>query len=399
VSRVSNALVTIVTKSATGNEIARGSGFVFLRNTIATNLHVFKWADHATVKLLSDGVEYPIRSIVAFDISKDVCVLDVDISAATPLALGDSSRLQVGEDIIVAGSPRGFEGSFSKGIVSGLRKAVDSIQIDASISPGSSGGPVVNMKGEVIGIATATLTESQNLNFAVPASVLLDLEYSWKLPVHLVGALSVTDAEAEGLRGPVRTVTEKIAKYHYEPAMDRDVREPLQTELVTTYTASGRVQSIQFYKNGAPTHSSVTECDASGLVQKWVDITDGKRSETLLSKEEAIPYMALRVPFGTTADVGSNKTTTVFYDDYGNITEARRTGVVQQTCTFAGRRETECRVYDSLGHYVDVIERYSYEEDRFGNWTVKHEIATSNRMPERPFPSADYVREITYYPE
>ena len=181
VSRVSNVLVTIVTRSTRGREIASGSGFVIGSNTIATNLHVFKWADNATVKLLSDGVQYSIRSIVALDVAKDVCVLDVDIPAAIPLPLGDSSLLQVGDDIIVGGSPRGLEGSFSKGIISALRKGGDSIQIDAPISPGSSGGPVVNMKGQVIGIATATLTESQNLNFAAPADMLLNLEYSWEI--------------------------------------------------------------------------------------------------------------------------------------------------------------------------------------------------------------------------
>lgn len=82
--------------------------------------------------------------------------------------LGDSSQILIGEDVVVMGSPQGFKGTVSKGIISASRG--DLIQITAPISPGSSGGPVLNAYGEVIGIVKALYAEglSQNINFAIP---------------------------------------------------------------------------------------------------------------------------------------------------------------------------------------------------------------------------------------
>lgn len=88
-----------------------------------------------------------------------------------------ASRIAVGESVIAIGNPRGLEGSVSTGIVSGFRisNGVKMIQITAPISPGSSGGPVLNSRGVVIGVATATLKGGQNLNFAVPATYISDV--------------------------------------------------------------------------------------------------------------------------------------------------------------------------------------------------------------------------------
>ena len=90
------------------------------------------------------------------------------------LTLGNSDSVQVGDSIYVVGNPQGLEGTFSQGIVSSIREVGSDklLQITAPISPGSSGGPVLNEKGEVIGVSVATFTGGQNLNFAIPSKYL-----------------------------------------------------------------------------------------------------------------------------------------------------------------------------------------------------------------------------------
>ncbi len=94
------------------------------------------------------------------------------------MSLGDSELVAIGQDVIVLGSPQGLEGTVSTGILGGLRTLGDTkfLQITAPISPGSSGGPVFNNQGRVIGITTATLAKGQNLNFALPSNLLRDLK-------------------------------------------------------------------------------------------------------------------------------------------------------------------------------------------------------------------------------
>ena len=90
------------------------------------------------------------------------------------LSLGNSDTVQVGETVYAVGNPQGLEGTFSQGIVSSIRQVGSDkvLQITAPISPGSSGGPVLNSKGEVIGVSVATFRGGQNLNFAIPSNYL-----------------------------------------------------------------------------------------------------------------------------------------------------------------------------------------------------------------------------------
>lgn len=150
-AQVRKSLVVILTQDHEGNVIAQGSGFFFKPGFIATNLHVLKRASQGYVKSLSDGVTYKISSVVGFDLKHDICVLKLSEAGGTPLPLSTHDVAE-GDDILVAGNPEGLEASFSKGIVSGIRSGSGLIQMDAAISPGSSGGPVVNQRGEVVGL-------------------------------------------------------------------------------------------------------------------------------------------------------------------------------------------------------------------------------------------------------
>ena len=105
---------------------------------------------------------------------RDLALLRLQDAQAPALALGESSEVAVGDEIFAVGNPRGLEGTFSAGIISGIRRVGQDtlLQVTAPISPGSSGGPILNGRGEVIGVAVASFTGGQNLNFAVPADYL-----------------------------------------------------------------------------------------------------------------------------------------------------------------------------------------------------------------------------------
>ena len=159
-----------------GQPLCLGSGFFVSTGIIATNAHVIEGASSGTAKLIGDDRTMQILGTVAIDRHSDLALLKVN-SPAPPLVLGLSASPTVGDNVYVVGSPLGLEGTFSEGIVSGIRRIeADSVlQMTAPISPGSSGGPVMDGSGAVIGIAVATFKNGQNLNLAVPVSYLSKL--------------------------------------------------------------------------------------------------------------------------------------------------------------------------------------------------------------------------------
>ncbi|WP_062461520.1 S1C family serine protease [Demequina soli] len=153
-----------------GQEAAEGSGFIIREDGyILTNNHVVDGSDNDTVTVvMSDGTEYQGK-VVGATADYDLAVVKIDKTGLTPLVLGDSDKLVVGDDVIAVGSPLGLESTVTTGIVSALHRPVtagdtgssayiDAIQTDAAINPGNSGGPLINSKGEVIGINSAIAT-------------------------------------------------------------------------------------------------------------------------------------------------------------------------------------------------------------------------------------------------
>ncbi len=171
--------VLVVAEDAEGEIIGIGSGFFVREGLIATNQHVIDEAAIIGVRMVNQEHFHPIDSVAAQDAEQDLALLIVSSLNAPALPLGDSDALQIGEPIYAVGNPIGFlEGTFSDGLVSGIRGALpDSklIQMTAPISEGSSGGPVLNAKGEVVGVSTAEIALGQNLNFAVPSNALKKL--------------------------------------------------------------------------------------------------------------------------------------------------------------------------------------------------------------------------------
>ncbi len=179
VRRIKPSAVAIETFDAKGATLSRGSGFFIAPDKIITNRHVIEKSNRVVVHLM-DGKKFQARGVLAIDGEGDLALLQVEVppNFAIPLMI-ERTAPQEGESIVVIGNPYGLEGSVSNGIVSAVREIPGYgkiIQITAPISPGSSGSPVVNMRGQVIGVATLQAAEGQSLNFAVPSERILQLK-------------------------------------------------------------------------------------------------------------------------------------------------------------------------------------------------------------------------------
>jgi serine protease Do len=170
--RATPSIVAIRTESGLG------TGFVVREDGwIVTNLHVVVGSDEVIVHL-PDRSEYPVVEIVNASAKHDLVVLRIDVKKKLrPLPLGDSKKLRAGDPVVAIGHPLGLEDTVSNGLLSGVRNVdgVTLLQVSAPIAPGSSGGPLFNEQGEVIGVATLILLGGQNLNLGLPAGYVKDL--------------------------------------------------------------------------------------------------------------------------------------------------------------------------------------------------------------------------------
>lgn len=231
VRRIKPSAVAIETFDAHDNTLTRGSGFFIAPDKIITNRHVIERSSRVEIHLLN-GRKFTVKGVVAVDGEGDLALLQVDVpkELAAPLPIVRSAP-QEGESIVVIGNPYGLEGSVSNGIVSAVREISGYgkiIQITASISPGSSGSPVVNMLGQVVGVATLQASEGQNLNFAVPAERIAQLKVG---DVKTVSSLSAeiqknkrSTAETEYSQGLAQLSRDDYARAltNFEKAVDID---------------------------------------------------------------------------------------------------------------------------------------------------------------------------------
>jgi hypothetical protein len=155
-----------------------GTGFIVdSTGLIATNLHVIEGESSIRVRLYKDPTEYPATVIAGFDKGHDLALIRIKPKKPLPaLRLGDSSAVSAGDRIYAIGNPLGvFDYSITDGLISQVRPLsadLTILQISAAISQGSSGGPLFNQFGEVIGVTTAIITQGQAINLAVPANYL-----------------------------------------------------------------------------------------------------------------------------------------------------------------------------------------------------------------------------------
>ena len=172
----------IVVYNKSGSQLGLGTAFVISSDgKIVTNYHVIDGAYSAEVMI--NGTTYPIAKVLAYDENIDLAVLKINANNLK-YATVCKNAVQTGETVYAIGSSRGFTNTYSQGIITQANRVVDGvvhIQHDASITNGNSGGPLLNVYGEVIGINTWGVLESQNLNFAVFTSELDNLVYGTPL--------------------------------------------------------------------------------------------------------------------------------------------------------------------------------------------------------------------------
>jgi hypothetical protein len=196
--KVKDSVVMVVSYDSMNKPLSMGSGFyVGNGDAVATNLHVIEKACALEIKSLKGSV-IKIEYIVGIDREHDVVLLATPVRGM-PLKLANRTP-EIGEKIIAIGNPKGLEGTLSDGIVSGVRGDGQSTyyQITAPISQGSSGGPVLNDKGEVLGISSFFVKEGQNLNFAMPAEYIQQLLRSQdKIKVSQVPSNAKTEAQTQ----------------------------------------------------------------------------------------------------------------------------------------------------------------------------------------------------------
>ncbi len=160
-------------------QVAMGSGVIISPDgTILTNAHVVK--DMEKIKVTVAGKKSYTAKVVGIDPPSDIAVIKIDAKGLPTAALGDSSKLRVGEIVLAVGNPFGLNQTVTQGIVSatgrtnvGIIDYEDFIQTDAPINPGNSGGPLININGDVIGITTAIASSSggyQGIGFAIPSN-------------------------------------------------------------------------------------------------------------------------------------------------------------------------------------------------------------------------------------
>jgi len=226
-----DSVFLVYLNDSSGTPSALGSAFLVAPRLLVTNAHV---AEAGNPVLAVGPVRIPLK-VVRTDDKNDLAILSVDVdltSKPLPLASGVTSP---GEQIFAIGNPEGLEKTISQGIVSGLRKRGDRdlLQITSPISHGSSGGPILNAKGEVVGVAVGTLEDGQNLNFAVPVAYVRSiLEQRSKA----ASTISVDDSLSDAKELIKKRV---LAQYSGDPSSDyqqqtRKLRDLMETIITST---------------------------------------------------------------------------------------------------------------------------------------------------------------------
>jgi S1-C subfamily serine protease len=166
--------VSIIALDKYSQPLGYGSGFIIGDELVATNVHVIEGCNSAYILINGESKKYVIQGYVGIDKTNDLIIVKANGLSGNIIELEEDTLPEIGEKIYAVGNPKGLNGTFSEGIVSGIREisSNDLIQITAPISPGSSGGPVLNKTGKVIGIAFASYSDGQNLNFAIPVKYL-----------------------------------------------------------------------------------------------------------------------------------------------------------------------------------------------------------------------------------
>lgn len=409
-NKVLPSVVLIITQDENGIPISQGSGFVFGAGLVVSNLHVFERATNAFVKNVKTGEVSKAIEVVAMNAKEDICVIRIDNTKFPTLSLGNSSSVETGDEIYVASNPKGLEGSFTKGIISSLRSDVELFQIDAAISPGSSGGVLLNQKAEAVGIIKSSLISGQNLNFAIPINELKILPIKFKHSIQLAGACAYRDRNKEKLKGLVKSITEKKRNDRIENGKLVET-EPL-TNSVKIYDLDGNKIEDQFYSvEGELVIKFIYSFDENRLpkFQKQV-FSNGNVKESALTLEQSINFRLNNRGFSQTlggdflSDIDDilgkdNLRDRQIFDADGNMTIWYIKGT-KQIYEYDSEGRAKGKIQSRDGK-IEIKTRYRYKDDKYGNWIEQYEYVNfpnaSNVDPDAWIEGETNYREITYY--
>ncbi len=174
--KINPAIVAVDTRVSDG--VSCGTGCIIDKNgTILTSAHILEDGNDIVVTM-SNGQDYKAKILKKYGKNKDIALIKITVPyELSTVKLGDSARIKVGEQVYAIGNPFGFNGTFTQGIVSRIDYAKNRIQTDAAINPGSSGGPLLNTNGEIIGINQAIYNPDNNISnigigFATPVNLI-----------------------------------------------------------------------------------------------------------------------------------------------------------------------------------------------------------------------------------
>jgi tetratricopeptide (TPR) repeat protein len=356
VRRIKPSAVAIETFDARGEKLSRGSGFFIDTDRIVTNRHVIEGAHSAEVHS-SNGSVYAVKGVLAVDAEGDIALLKIDAPAVAvrPLPL-DKTSPQEGESIVVIGSPLGLEGSVTNGIVSAVRDIPTFgriIQITAPISSGSSGSPVVNMHGQVIGIATLQITGGQSVNFAIPSERISQLQ--------VVSLMSLSD-------------------------------------LVVTSGRNKRAKAVQLFRDGL-SFLSKDDCEkALGYFEKAVEsdsnyaeawAQSGFCNEKLGKHAEALEASKRAVNLRPSAESYFNIGLANFYlKQYREAAEAYRQAIKLDPYNSADAYYALGLVYRDWGHADEEIQAYKQAIRLRPDYTSAYERLGARYLRSKKFPEA-----------
>jgi tetratricopeptide (TPR) repeat protein len=356
VRRIKPSAVAIETFDSHGEKLSRGSGFFIETDRIVTNRHVLEGAFRAEVHS-STGAMLPVKGVLAVDAEGDIAVLKIDAPtpAIRPLPL-DKTSPQEGESVVVIGNPLGLEGSVTNGIVSAVRDIPTFgriIQITAAISAGSSGSPVVNMQGQVIGIATLQITGGQSVNFAIPS--------------------------------------ERIAQLQVNPAMSL-------ADLVATTGRNKRAKAVQSFRDGLsflskddcekalPYFEKAIESDGT-YAEAWAQA--GFCNEKLGKHAEALEASKRAVNLRPSAESFFNIGLANFYlKQYRDAAEAYRSAIKLDPYNSADAYYALGLVYRDWGKADEEIQAYKQAIKLRPDYTVAYERLGSRYLKSRKFSEA-----------